>query len=259
MKQIKNLINFVLAKFNLALIQKRKLDSYVVAENDQHDLQLLKAMPIEHSEKLLKLLDRSQSQLRQDLFVLSKFNFKKNGFFVEFGATNGVTLSNTYLLEKEFDWKGVLSEPARCWRANLEKNRSAAKEFDCVWSSTGQKLLFNEVDYAELSTIESYSNGDRHFFERRRGSKYEVSTISLADMLRKNNAPRDIEYLSIDTEGSEYEILSAFPFSEFTIRVITVEHNFTENRAKIHALLTSNGYVRVHENISKFDDWYILE
>jgi hypothetical protein len=74
---------------------------------------------------------------------------------------------------------------------------------------------------------------------------------------RKHNAPKDIDYLSIDTEGSEFEILSAHDFSEYSFKVIPCEHNFTDMREKIHDLLSAQGYVRKYENLSKFDDWYV--
>ena len=54
----------------------------------------------------------------------------------------------------------------------------------------------------------------------------------------------EIDYLSIDTEGSEYEILAAFPFEDWDIRLITVEHNFTPMREDIRTLLERHGYVR---------------
>ena len=77
------------------------------------------------------------------------------------------------------------------------------------------------------------------------------------DLLDVNNAPKNIEYLSIDTEGSELEILSAFDFSKYHIKVITVEHNFTNKRKSIYRLLSDNGFTRVFEEFSKYDDWYI--
>jgi hypothetical protein len=82
-----------------------------------------------------------------------------------------------------------------------------------------------------------------------------VTTVSLDEFLRKHNAPRTIDYLSIDTEGSEYEILKSFPFDQWEIRLITVEHNFTPIRASIRELLTAKGYVCRE---AQWDDWYEL-
>jgi hypothetical protein len=60
----------------------------------------------------------------------------------------------------------------------------------------------------------------------------------------------------VDTEGSEFEILQAFDFQKFDVRIITVEHNFTMNRERICALLESRGFLRVFERFSMWDDWY---
>jgi hypothetical protein len=84
-------------------------------------------------------------------------------------------------------------------------------------------------------------------------------TISLKDLLLESNAPKEIDYLSIDTEGSEYRILEAFDWNEYRFHVITVEHNFSEERVLISELLKSVGYKQVYVELSKFDDWYILE
>jgi FkbM family methyltransferase len=205
----------------------------------------------------LQYLQKSRSQLGQDLFVLSVLKFKKNGFFVEFGATNGNDLSNTYLLEKEFGWTGILAEPAKCWQNDLKKNRSAHIETNCVWRDSHTVLTFNEVEAPELSTISSFSDADLHKETRKRGKAYEVATISLNDLLLKYNSPKEIDYLSIDTEGSEFEILNNFDFSKYSFQVITCEHNYTPMREKIYTLLCRNGYTRVHQELSDFDDWYI--
>ncbi len=219
------------------------------------DIDLLLTLPNEQASELLKNLGKSQSQLRQDLFVLSELNFKNNGYFVEFGATNGVNLSNTYLLEKEFGWTGILAEPAICWHDDLKINRSAKIETRCVWKDSKSTLNFNEV--SEFSTINSYSDSDFHKVRRKKGNNYEVQTISLNELLEKHQAPADIDYLSIDTEGSEFEILNYFDFSKHSFKVITCEHNFTPMREKIFELLVKNGYVRKFENLSYFDDWYV--
>jgi hypothetical protein len=98
-----------------------------------------------------------------------------------------------------------------------------------------------------------------HKNERMTGIKYEISTISLNDLLDKYNAPKEIDYLSIDTEGSEFEILNAFDFSEHKFKIITCEHNFTQMRESIYSLLTKNGYGRKYTDLPVFDDWYVLE
>jgi FkbM family methyltransferase len=205
------------------------------------------------------LLSKSKSQLRQDLVVLHELNFKRGGYFVEFGATNGRDLSNTHMLETYYAWNGILAEPARCWHDELVMNRKCHIETSCVWSSSGKTLEFNETKEAELSTINHYSDLDAHVHARKDGEKYDVNTLSLNDLLEKYNAPAVIDYLSIDTEGSEFEILSNFDFSKYSFKIVTVEHNYTSNRALLYDLLTAKGYVRVYENVSRFDDWYVLK
>lgn len=204
----------------------------------------------------------SKSQLHQDIFVLSQLGYKRNGFFVEFGAADGVYLSNTYLLEKSFGWTGVLAEPARTWLAPLQMNRSARIETRCVWKDSYSSLAFSEVDEssdAGLSTLTAFSDTDRHREKRSNSREYTVETISLLDLLEEHNAPPVIDYLSIDTEGSEFEILREFDFSKYQFRVITCEHNYTPMREQIFELLTEHGYRRVLRHISRWDDWYVLE
>ena len=66
-----------------------------------------------------------------------------------------------------------------------------------------------------------------------------------------------VDYISIDTEGSEYDILSAVDFDRWSFRVMTVEHNHEPQREQVFDLLTSKGYTRVCQDVSRFDDWYV--
>jgi FkbM family methyltransferase len=210
-------------------------------------------------ERAQFFLNKSKSQFRQDLFVLTELNFKDNGFFVELGASNGVNFSNTYLLETEFNWNGILAEPARVWHEDLSQNRRAKIDLDCVWKESGEKLNFTETDFALLSTISDFKSHDMHSKARDQGKIYTVNTVSLMDLLKRHNAPHQIDYLSIDTEGSEYEIIKDFDFDAYAISIITCEHNFTSNRKKIFDLLISKGYIRKFDHISNVDDWYIRQ
>ena len=209
---------------------------------------------------MLKLFEKSHSQIRQDLFVLHVLNYKKNGFFVEFGATNGFDLNNTYLLEKDFAWNGILAEPGRVWRNELRKNRpNAIIEERLIWKDSKSVLLFNETPMAEFSTIDLLSNRDAHRGHRENGAKYRVETISLNDMLELHNAPLVIDYLSIDTEGSEYDILEFFDFNYFRVNFWTIEHNNGPNQARLDSLLRSKGYKNVRKNFGEFESWYYRE
>jgi len=206
-----------------------------------------------------QLLQKSKSQLRQDLFVLSELNYKRNGYFVEFGATNGIDLSNTYLLETEYGWNGILVEPATLWHKDLEINRKTIIDKRCVWKQSGESLVFNETNYPELSSIDSFSSSDLHAKAREDGKKYSVKTISLLDLLTEHKAPREIDYLSIDTEGSEFEILENFDFEKYRFKIITCEHNYSPMREKLNTLFQKNGYENKYEHLSQFDDWWVKD
>ena len=104
----------------------------------------------------------SNAQLYQDIIVLLATDFKQDGFFVEFGAANGIDLSNTYLLEKQYNWKGILAEPGKAWHDALSRNRDVHVDFSCVWRKSNEILTFNMVDSAEFSTISEFSDGDHH-------------------------------------------------------------------------------------------------
>jgi FkbM family methyltransferase len=203
----------------------------------------------------------SKSQIFQDLYVLFKLKSKRNGFFVEFGAAGGVNGSNSYLLEKELAWKGILAEPFPIWHENLAKHRDVIIDHRCVWSQTGAQLEFLGTEHApEIATLLSFKDQDGHNANRSLSQNIiTVTTVSLNDLLDQYSAPQDIDYLSVDTEGSEFEILSHFDFNKYRPRVITVEHNLIqEAREKLFKLLTGKGYVREFEEFSSFDDWYYL-
>jgi FkbM family methyltransferase len=218
------------------------------------DLDFLKLLDERDAGRALNYLNASRSANSQDFFVLSELGFKEGGYFIEFGAADGILESNTYLLEKMLGWHGILAEPAKYYQKRLKLNRTVDIEFECVWNESGKTLLFSEVDAPNMSTVAEYALDQR----RSRGKKYHVRTISLEDLLIRHQAPFHVDYLSIDTEGSEYQILRGFDFSKYRIAVVTVEHNFRKDRDDIYRLLSSRGYVRKFEAISDRDDWYVL-
>jgi FkbM family methyltransferase len=197
----------------------------------------------------------SKSQISQDLFVLYTLQEKRSGYFVEFGAANGDFLSNTVLLERNYGWNGIVAEPGRNSHAQLQKNRSCIIDLRCVWIESGKTLTFSENAEAELSTLAAFKG----MADNSSSNEYGVETVSLDDLLEQHSAPVEIDYLSIDTEGSELEILKVFNFGRRQFKIITVEHNYRPQRDEIFALLSSRGYQRMFENVTMFDDWYVLK
>jgi FkbM family methyltransferase len=197
----------------------------------------------------------SNSQLLQDL--IAAYLQQGVGFFCEIGAADGIKLSNTFLLEKSRAWKGIVAEPAHIFRKELVANRDCQISFKCIFSESGVSLTFNETLDPLLSTIEVFSQNDLHGLSREHGTKYVVESMTLRDLLRESSAPSHVDYLSIDTEGSEFEILRDFDFGEYTFGFISVEHNYTESREEVRKLLTSNGYTRILTAVSMWDDFYV--
>ena len=199
---------------------------------------------------------KSYSQIGQDLEVLKRYNNKTDGFFVEIGASDGVVFSNTYLLEKFFNWKGICVEPIPNRYESLCKNRPNSVCFDnAVYDVSNKQVIFDIANNFDLLSGIS-QNIDCHVQAvNANKSQIIVTTISLNDLLEKSNAPSFMEYLSLDTEGSELEILKSLDFQKYMFGLIDVEHNYVEpRRSQIKELLISNGYEYIRENA--FDDCY---
>ena len=174
----------------------------------------------------------SYSQFGQDLKVLEMYNNKENGYFVEVGASDGILLSNTNLLEKKYNWTGICVEALPSYFEDLKKNR-------------------NFFTQSLLSGLASYlSNGQQIT------NTIKVKTITLTEILDANNAPTYIEYLSLDTEGNELEVLKGTNLDKYTFGYISVQHNWVEpNRTLMRNYLQEKNYIYVGAN--ECDDNYI--
>ena len=199
---------------------------------------------------IIKNIKNSYSQIFQDLLVLYLLKQKKNGSFIEIGVGNGIDLSNTYLLEKKYNWTGILCEPDIRNFKNIKEFRSS-------------KLIKSLIDKKCDDQVEFYLNKDPYSSSSRNSKsnikKIYLNSVCLNHLLERNDL-REVDYISIDTEGNEYEILKNFNFKKYQVKIFTVEHNFdAEKREKIKDLLTSNGYKNIYRYLSYMDDWYILE
>ena len=199
----------------------------------------------------------SYSQLNQDINIINFFNKKENLFFIDIGAYDGIYLSNTFLLEKRYKWSGICCEPLITNFEILKKIRNVNCDNNAVFSKSNLKLNFSdatELDAGFHSGITEYISNSYKVVKK---CKQEiVNTITLQDLLIKYDAPKIIHYMSLDTEGTELEILKSVNFNQYIFLYINVEHNYTEpKRTEIRKLLEQNNYIYKGEN--SFDDDYI--
>jgi FkbM family methyltransferase len=132
-------------------------------------------------KSLLEYLLYSQSEIDQELIAWLLCG--PNGYFVEFGACDGLFGSNTFFLEKYQGWTGILVEPIPEWHAQIRINRTAEAYPFAVYSSTGSQIEFSETFQPGLSTLSGFEQLDRNRAQRVGAKKYNVETISLHDLL----------------------------------------------------------------------------
>ena len=221
---------------------------------------------LEFYSSILLNQELSKSQLFQDLFVLFILNEKRNGTFLEFGATDGIELSNSFMLEKYFGWTGVLAEPSPQWHSSLYKNRPNTTILtECIYNETGKQLDFFVSDRGVLSTLQEFKDSDAKSMpgntQARNAAGYTcvVNTISLNDVILKYFNGVQIDYMSVDTEGSELLILENFNFEKYAPKIVTVEHNFSDQQNELDDLLIKNNYRRYFKDFTQFDAWYVRQ
>ena len=205
-----------------------------------------------------------KSQLYQDVFASFVIGNQFDKTFLEFGATDGLELSNSFMLENTLNWSGVLSEPSPQWHEVLKENRQYTKIIKkCIWSESGKILDFFMSDRGNFSTLNEFIDSDKYSMpfnteaRKKAGKLITVETISLNDVIKEYFNNTSPSYISIDTEGSEFKILESFNFENYRPKVFTVEHNFTELQSKIDELMVSKNYERIFRKLTSFDAWYV--
>ena len=195
----------------------------------------------------------THSELRQEQFVLMITNRKSHGFFVEFGAMDGLRASNTYFLETKHGWQGILGEPNPRHHESLPKNRQCRLDLRCVSDQSGKQVKFSTASESGFPGMVGHIYREQNT----RGEVIDVETVSLNDLLDQNQAPEVVDYISVDTDGSEPMIMRAFDFSKRRVNIWTIEHNEMPWREEIRDLMEKNGYSRVLIEKSGYDDWYV--
>lgn len=203
------------------------------------------------------------SQYGQDQLVIDLLNGKRNGFFFDIGASDGIKSSNTEMLERDFGWRGLCVDANTCFYEKLRRNRRCVCLNACLYDHVADLPfleaagtlggLFEVFDREQLA----YALKHNTFTLDEAGMPPLVTkrTMTIASALEMANAPPVIDYWSLDTEGTELRLLQSFPFDRYTFNVLTVEHNNQPIRVELRRFLEARGFALVTTLF--IDDCYI--
>jgi FkbM family methyltransferase len=180
-----------------------------------------------------------------DFLVNNVLNYERNGlkrdgFFVDLACADGVTINNSYFLERWLNWTGLLFEPNPGFWPSVRKNRNSKLIPKCVSDRAGQTVRFR-TDNGMLGGIvsdDTDNNSAVRGDEFAQASIVDLETTTLMAELVAEGAPDLIDFLSLDIEGAEYLALRNFDFSRFRFRCAAIERPTPE----LDILLDSNGY-----------------
>lgn len=213
------------------------------------------------------------AQYGQDAFVHAVFfNKRSKGFFLDIGAHNGVTYSNSCFFEKSLGWTGICVEPIPDVFAELKKNRQCILENACITATDGEVKFTRITGYSEMLSGITDQYDERHLsriekeLKEAGGTKEEITVQgkSISTLIKQHNVTQ-IDFCSIDTEGNEMPILKSFPFHLIKPRVFLIENNYKDQQMR--DLLAAQGYTYVFRlgdeiyklgTVSLFEKWQIL-
>jgi hypothetical protein len=184
------------------------------------------------------------SQAAQEQAVLSLLRNKRGGFFIDLASNDATFLSNSYILERDYGWQGLCIEPNPVYWYNLTHYRPNCQLVGAVVGRTTMEQVPFRYSGNEHGGIagDGFDNGKRW----KQKSTYEY-TISLLDLFQRYQVPKVVDYLSLDVEGAEGFIMSAFPLKEYRIKLLTVERP----KKELCDFLESHGY----KNIQRLSSW----
>lgn len=252
---MKNLMSIRTALWRLLVrlaIFKKPSVKYCVA----HDLlpRIITIIPGNTLREMLFLPRSAQvAQLNQDVFALLVNRFR-SGYFIEIGANDGFTLSNTHYLEEHFEWSGVLIEANPKYADSLalrKKSRIVNKAISDVAGTT---------QFVDAGLFGGIENGldSRHSQYTGPATRITVACATLDDVLDDVCAPSIIDFLSIDVEGGEPPIVRQLVKNKRRVRCGCVEVNDRKNDiAEISSLLNNSGYKVVWEGMTGNDLYFV--
>lgn len=211
------------------------------------------------SDKLREMLllpeSRYRTQLNQDVFALIANRYRK-GFFVEIGANDGYTLSNTVYLEEAFGWSGILVEANPDYQSSLS-NRKSRTVISAIADKEGYYQFCSAGLYGGLK--ERLDARYKQITED--GKTIEVWGTTLEKVLEENEAPEIIDFISIDVEGAEVPVVMQMcSLKKYRFSCGCIEFNSRQNDYElIEESLHSAGYQIIWKGQTQHDVFFVDE
>jgi len=188
------------------------------------------------------------SQYGQDDVIQEIVKSDKPGTFIEIGAYDGYSLSNTYYLEKIKNWKGILVEPIPDRYNECKKNR---------WNTVLESCINDYTGYCDFTWVKGYSEMlsgitdkfESSYFNRLNNEvkqhsqvieKIKCPCITINDLMDKYNM-KHVDLISISVSSAEYSMLKSFDCLNNSVKVWVINTN-NINSKEIHSWFSSNGY-----------------
>ena len=184
------------------------------------------------------------SQYNQDVLVDTLLKQKKDGFFIELGAAHAREISNTYFFEEYRNWKGLLIEAQPDFIQDLQAVRKNSIIEQCAVSSEEGELVFCAASV--LGGIPKYfTEFDKTKMdlgkELQDFPEIKVPAYKLQTLLDKHQIT-EVDYLSLDTEGNELDVLQSIDYEKVVIKIMTVEISYPERFYPIYHFLREKSY-----------------
>lgn len=201
--------------------------------------------------------DTFRAQHGEDRWLDDFFGHTRRGFFVEVGAYDGVNLSNTYHFE-QLGWTGILVEPDPKKAANCRASRPGSKTCECaaVGSPEVSEITFFQVeDGGVFSTTKLTDDHARRITNMGLApAPMRVAAKTLDAILEEAGAPA-VDFVSIDVEGAELEVLGGFDIRRWRPAVVVIESNTKFRLPAVRDYFVSHGYA-FHHSID-VNDFYL--
>jgi FkbM family methyltransferase len=186
-------------------------------------------------------------QAGQDLLAYLYFRGKRSGFFLDIGAHDGRTYSNSYIFE-QLGWRGACVEPLPDVFEQLRHNRRC----DCYQAALAGRSdpradFIHAVGVDTLSGLESeMAEGHEGWIAREGGrpERIQVKAMTFPDLMARYPDVRTIDFLSLDVEGAELSILKTIDFGVYDFGLIAVEciEETSGEGEALRAFMDARGY-----------------